>query len=127
MEGSTATASQQSTERRAAEKLREKWGCGRSGKRSLPRTQEHIARAFEKLVGLTPNACEGCPFEGVYHGNDGGWLAELLGARALVIDEGLAWFEALERPLAAVDVAALRVWKAAAGRLTARSLKPEDA
>ena len=71
-------------------------------------------------MGVAQGACDGCPFEGVYHGGDGGWLSELLGARLLVADEHLPWPDALARPLAAVDVEALRVWKGATARINAK-------
>jgi len=72
-------------------------------------------------MGLPSGSCPGCPFEGVLGGLDltGGWLAELLDARALVSDEAFTWIDALDgRSLAAVDRDALLTFKRADARLT---------
>ena len=117
--------STQKVERKAAERLRERWGCGRARSLPLAKTEADLAAAFERLVGAPRGSCDGCPFEGIYDPRvTGGWLAELLGARVLVVDEHLSWADALERPLHHVDVVALRWWKTASTKLLA--IKPKD-
>ena len=112
----------QTLELKSAEQLRAAWRCGEPhGDRApLAKRERGIADAYEKLLGLAPGSCPGCPFEGVLGGLDvtGGWLPELLDARALVSDEHFEWVDALDgRPLAAVDRDALLAFKRADARL----------
>lgn len=102
--------------------MRAAWRCGQRGKRlPLAPREAALATAFETFLGLAPGSCPGCPFESVYGGVDdtGGWLSELLDARALVTTEGYAWPDALDgRQLVAVDRDALLAFKRADARMT---------
>lgn len=90
-------------EQLAAERRKAAWGCPSGGQ--PPGHLRSVARAFAALFDAPPG--DGCPFQGVYHGD--GWCQELQLARVLVQDEGLSWAQALGRPLAAIDRDALVV------------------
>jgi len=102
--------------------MRAAWRCGKRGPRlPLAPRESALATAFERFLGLDAGACPGCPFEGVHGGLDltGGWLAELLDARALVTTEGYSWPDALDgRPLVAVDRDALLAFKRTDAHMT---------
>lgn len=112
----------QTLELKSADGLRAAWRCGEhpADRAPLAKREAGIAEAYERLMGLPSGSCPGCPFEGVLGGLDvtGGWLPELLDARALVSDEHFTWVDALDgRPLAAVDRDALLAYKRADARL----------
>lgn len=99
--------------------MRERWGCnGRKAARGV--AERAVATHVERLLHLPEGTCVGCPFEGLYHrGVAGGHVGEVLNARILVVDERFTWDEALQRPVAAVDVDAVAAWKHARARIEA--------
>lgn len=83
------------------------WGCGSHGSKGKPRANlALLAESFWRAVAPGAPACEGCPFEGVYHARDG-WTREVFDAMALTSTGdggvGMPWPEALGRDVTAAD------------------------
>lgn len=114
LDARAAPAALRERQEETARALCRRWSCG-TGRGTQDRLLADVARSFATFAEVEPDPVPTCPFEGVFRGE--GWPQELARARVLVSDEHLTWPDALGRPLTAVDVDALALFKRAENKL----------